>query len=93
MFKLIREDIQSVLDRDPAARSPLEVVFCYLGLHAIWAPRLSHRLWKSGLKLLARWFSQIIRGITGIEIHPGATIAGNCSSTTAWAWSSARRPR
>jgi serine O-acetyltransferase len=74
MFNLIREDIQSVLDRDPAARSTLEVLFCYPGLHAIWAHRLSHRLWKCGLKLLARWFSQIMRGITGIEIHPGATI-------------------
>ena len=74
MFNIIREDIQSVLDRDPAARNTVEVLFCYPGLHAIWAHRLSHRLWTSGLKLLARWFSQITRGITGIEIHPGATI-------------------
>lgn len=74
MFNIIHEDIQSVLDSDPAARNPLEVLFCYPGLHAIWAHRLSHRLWKSGLKLFARWFSQIMRGITGIEIHPGAVI-------------------
>jgi serine O-acetyltransferase len=74
MFNLIREDVQSVLDRDPAARNTLEVLFCYPGLHAIWAHRLSHRLWKRGLKLLARWFSQITRGMTGIEIHPGAKI-------------------
>jgi serine O-acetyltransferase len=74
MFTIIHEDIQSVLDRDPAARNTLEVLFCYPGLHAIWAHRLSHRLWKAGLKLMARWFSQLMRGITGIEIHPGATI-------------------
>ena len=77
MFNIIREDIQSVLDRDPAARNLLEVMLCYPGLHAIWAHRLSHRLWKRGLKLLARWISQIMRGITGIEIHPGASIGRN----------------
>ena len=74
MFNIIREDIQSVLDRDPAARNTLEVLLCYPGLHAIWAHRLSHQFWKSGLKLFARWISQIMRGITGIEIHPAATI-------------------
>jgi serine O-acetyltransferase len=77
MFNIIREDIQSVLDRDPAARNTLEVLCCYPGLHAIWAHRLSNRLWKSGLKLFARWLSQIMRGITGIEIHPGARIGRN----------------
>ena len=77
MFNLIREDIQSVLDRDPAARNTLEVLLCYPGLHAIWTHRLSHRLWKSNLKLFARWVSQLMRGITGIEIHPGATIGRN----------------
>jgi serine O-acetyltransferase len=74
MFKTIHDDIQCVLERDPAARNALEVLFCYPGLHAVWGHRLSHRLWKSGLKLFARWISQIMRGITGIEIHPGATI-------------------
>jgi serine O-acetyltransferase len=74
MFNTIREDIQSVLERDPAARNTLEVLFCYPGLHAIWAHRLSHRLWRLGLKLFARWLSQVMRGITGIEIHPGAKI-------------------
>jgi serine O-acetyltransferase len=74
MFNTIREDIQSVIERDPAARNTLEVLFCYPGLHAIWAHRLSHRLWMLGLKLFARWLSQIVRGITGIEIHPGAKI-------------------
>src|SRR5690242_18466060 len=77
MFNIIREDIQSVLDRDPAARNTLEVLLCYPGLHAIWAHRLSHRLWKNNLKLFARWLSHLMRGITGIEIHPGATIGRN----------------
>jgi serine O-acetyltransferase len=77
MFKTIREDIQSVLDRDPAARNVLEVLLCYPGLQAIWAHRLSHRLWKSNLRLIARWLSQLMRGLTGIEIHPGATIGHN----------------
>jgi serine O-acetyltransferase len=77
MFNIIHEDIQSVLDRDPAARNTLEVLFCYPGLHAIWAHRITHWLWQHGLKLLARWLSQITRGITGIEVHPGATIGRN----------------
>jgi serine O-acetyltransferase len=74
MFMTIHDDIQSVLDRDPAARNIPEVLLCYPGLHAIWAHRFTHRLWKSGWKLLARWISQIMRSLTGIEIHPGATI-------------------
>jgi len=77
MFKTIHADIRSVLERDPAARNSLEVLLCYPGLHAIWAHRLSHRLWKSGYKLLARWISQLMRSLTGIEIHPGATIGHN----------------
>src|SRR5512142_448604 len=77
MFKTIHDDVQSVLDRDPAARNVLEVLLCYPGLHAIWTHRLSHKLWKSGFKLIARALSQIVRGITGIEIHPGATIGHN----------------
>ena len=77
MFKTIRNDIQSVLDRDPAARNTLEVLLCYPGLHALWAHRLAHKLWKGRLKLIARWVSQLARGLTGIEIHPGATIGQN----------------
>jgi len=77
MFKVIHDDVRSVLERDPAARNALEVLLCYPGLHAIWAHRLSHRLWKSGYKLIARWTSQIMRNLTGIEIHPGATIGHN----------------
>ena len=74
MFNTIRRDIQSVFDRDPAARSTLEILLCYPGLHAVWGHRVSHWLWMHGFKLLARWVSQLVRGLTGIEIHPGATI-------------------
>jgi serine O-acetyltransferase len=74
MFKTIHDDVQSVLDRDPAARTVLEVLLCYPGLYAIWAHRLSHRLWRSGFKLIARCFSHLMRILTGIEIHPGAII-------------------
>jgi serine O-acetyltransferase len=77
MIKTICEDIQSVLDRDPAARNVLEVLLCYPGLYAVWTHRLSHRFWKNGFKLIARWISQVARSITGIEIHPGATIGRN----------------
>ena len=77
MFKTIRNDVQSVLDRDPAARNVLEVLFCYPGLHAIWVYRLTHRLWKNGFKLIARWIAQTARTLTGIEIHPGAIIGRN----------------
>lgn len=74
MFKTIQDDIQSVFDRDPAARSALEVLLCYPGLHALWGHRVSHWLWTHRAKLLARWLSQMMRNLTGIEIHPGATI-------------------
>jgi len=74
MLRTIREDIQSVFDRDPAARSWLEVLFFYPGLHAVWGHRLSHWLWTHHLCWLARGFSHLMRGLTGIEIHPGATI-------------------
>ncbi len=75
MLDTIRGDIQSVFARDPAARSTLEILLCYPGLHAVWAHRLSHWLWSHKLKLLARWVSQLARGLTGIEIHPGAVIS------------------
>lgn len=74
MFKTIRDDIQSVFERDPAARSTLEIFLCYAGLHAIWGHRIAHWYWTHGLKLLARWSAQINRFFTGIEIHPGAEI-------------------
>jgi serine O-acetyltransferase len=74
MFAKIKQDIQCVFERDPAARSTLEVLLLYPGLHAIWGHRLAHWLWRSNLKLLARAVSQLMRGLTGIEIHPGARI-------------------
>lgn len=73
-FSIIRTDIQSVFERDPAARSTLEILLCYSGLHATWGHRLSHWLWVHNFKLFGRWLSQILRSLTGIEIHPGATI-------------------
>src|ERR1700744_976810 len=74
MFDRIREDIRSVFERDPAARSWFEVVTCYPGLWAVWFYRASHKLWKARLRLLARLISQHARFVTGIEIHPAATI-------------------
>lgn len=74
MFAQIREDIASVFDRDPAARTTWEVLTCYPGLHAVWAHRLSHWLWRHGLRWLARLNSSVARWLTGIEIHPGARI-------------------
>ena len=74
IFGKVRSDIRSVFDRDPAARSALEIILCYPGLHAVWGHRVSHWLWRHDLKLIARWLSQLVRGLTGIEIHPGAEI-------------------
>ncbi|WP_379136791.1 serine O-acetyltransferase [Paenibacillus sp. sgz500958] len=74
MFKNIRSDIRAIFDNDPAARSWFEVVFTYAGLHAIWAHRLAHLLYKHNWFTLARIISQVSRFMTGIEIHPGATI-------------------
>jgi serine O-acetyltransferase len=74
MFSRIRSDIKAVFDRDPAARSTLEVIFCYPGLHAVWFHRVSHWFWKKELWFLARLTSHVGRFFTGIEIHPGATI-------------------
>ncbi len=74
MFNNIREDIASVFDRDPAARSTFEVLTCYPGLHARIFHRIANTLWYAGFKWLGRFVSHIGRGLTGIEIHPGATI-------------------
>jgi serine O-acetyltransferase len=73
-FSKIRRDIVSVIERDPAARSWLEVILVYSGLHAIWTHRITHWLWQRNVRFLARWLSQVARWLTGIEIHPGATI-------------------
>jgi len=74
VFKTLKEDIQTVFTKDPAARSVIEVLLCYPGLHALWAHRVAHFLWRHRCRLLARLISHINRFFTGIEIHPGATI-------------------
>lgn len=70
----MKDDIQAVFERDPAARSTLEVVMTYAGLHAIWGHRIAHKLWKAKWCTTARVVSQVTRFFTGIEIHPGARI-------------------
>ncbi len=74
MFKAIREDIRGMQERDPAARSWVEVIVCYPGFHAIMLHRAAHWAWKRNLKLFGRFLSQFGRFATGIEIHPGAVI-------------------
>ncbi len=74
MFSHLREDIATVVERDPAARSAWEVLTCYPGVHALLLHRLAHGCWRHGLYWLARFISQAGRWLTGIEIHPGATI-------------------
>lgn len=74
MFRILKEDIQCIFERDPAARSVLEILTTYPGLHAVMAHRISHKLWTLGWHWLARTNSAIARWLTGIEIHPGATI-------------------
>jgi len=74
MWQLIKEDINSVFGRDPAARNVFEIVTCYPGVHAVLAHRINHKLWRMGLKWLARFGSAFARFATGIEIHPGAKI-------------------
>src|SRR6266702_2376814 len=74
MFARMKEDIRSIFDRDPAARSVLEVLFCYPGLHALWIHRIAHWFWGHHFYFIGRFISHLARFITGIEIHPGATI-------------------
>ncbi|WOQ68708.1 serine O-acetyltransferase EpsC [Microbacterium limosum] len=74
LWARVREDIASARLRDPAARGGLEIGLLYPGLHAIWAHRVWHALWKRDRRFLARAGSQITRALTGIEIHPGARI-------------------
>lgn len=78
MFKTIKEDIKTAFDKDPAARSVLEVLLCYPGLHALWGHRIAHFLWQHKLRLPARLISHLNRFFTGIEIHPGARIGRRC---------------
>jgi serine O-acetyltransferase len=74
MFETIKEDIQTVFSKDPAAKTPWEVICCYPGLHAIWLHRIAHFLWRHRLLFLGRLLSHVNRLLTGIEIHPGAKI-------------------
>ena len=74
MFRTIREQIDTIFREDPAAKSVLEIVFCYPGFHAILFHRLAHRLYRMGCPLIPRVISQLSRFLTGIEIHPGANI-------------------
>lgn len=74
MFDAIRDDVRVVLERDPAARSKLEVLLCYPGVHALAMHRLGHRLWRAGWPTLARSVSHVARFLTGIEIHPAARL-------------------
>ena len=74
MFQTLKEDIEVVMQRDPAAKSKLEVVLCYPGLHAIWLHRLAHKFYKRGWILLPRLINTFSRFLTGIDIHPGAQL-------------------
>ncbi len=74
LFDRIRDDIRSIKERDPAARTELEVLLCYPGLWAVWIHRVSHWLWRRKLRLLARILSQVARFFTGVDIHPGALL-------------------
>lgn len=74
MLAAARRDVRAALERDPAARSALEVALCYPGVHAIWGHRLARWLWRHQMRLLARLVAEIVRVLTGVEIHPGATL-------------------
>jgi serine O-acetyltransferase len=80
------EDIQSIFNRDPAARNTFEIITCYAGVQAMLFYRLAHRLWRLKFKWLARFISSLARWFTGIEIHPGAVIGRRFLLTMVWAW-------
>lgn len=73
-FKILKSDLDAAIHRDPAARNRLEVILLYSGLHAVWGHRIAHWFWKHKFFLIARAISQINRFMTGVEIHPGASI-------------------
>ena len=85
MFSRIKEDIESVFDRDPAARNTFEILTAYPGIQAVLFHRVSHWLWQRKLFWLARFLSNLARWLTGIEIHPGAVIGRRFLLTMAWA--------
>jgi serine O-acetyltransferase len=82
----VREDLDCVFGRDPAARSRLEVLLTYPGLHAILAHRIAHALWRRGWRFAARWLAWLARFLSNVDIHPGPPSAAAFSSTTAPAW-------
>ena len=86
MFKRMREDVRAVQQRDPAARSALEVALLYPGLHAVWGHRLAHWFWRHHLKFLGRGISQLVRWFTGVEYIPARELALVFSLIMAWAW-------
>jgi serine O-acetyltransferase len=74
MLEMVRRDVAAAMERDPAARSRLEILLCYPGVHALVLHRLAHRFWRGGWLVTARFLAHIARFLTGIEIHPGARI-------------------
>jgi serine O-acetyltransferase len=74
MLATLRRDLQAARDRDPAARSSIEILLCYPGVHAVWGHRVSHRLWQRDRKLAARLCSAMTQWFTGVDIHPGASL-------------------
>jgi serine O-acetyltransferase len=74
LISLLKEDIQTAFAEDPAARSTMEIILCYPGLHALWIHRIAHSLWEKGYLFLGRLLSHLNRFLTGVEIHPGAKI-------------------
>ena len=75
MLAAMRRDVRAAMNRDPAARSALEVIICYPGVHALWGHRLSHWLWRHRARLPARALAELTRVLTGVEIHPAATLS------------------
>jgi len=84
IFKTLKEDIQKIFAKDPAAKNTLEVVLCYPGLHAIWLHRISHWFYRNKMYTIARIISHINRHITDIEIYPGAKIGRRFLLTMVW---------
>ncbi len=74
MFRTMKRDIEAVFQRDPAARSRLEILLCYPGLHAIWLHRFAHAFWRRGFRLISRLIASFARFLTNVDIHPGARI-------------------
>ena len=93
MFQRLKEDITCVFERDPAARNYFEVLTSYPEVHALIFHRMNHWLWRHKMRWLARFLSVFARLITGIEIHPGASIGRRFLSIMAWVWSLGRLPK